>query len=329
MTDYFFFVASAFLWCLFHRRPRLLVLLTTPPLLPALGWALHVLRGQRYGIWSMDLHPEAEEAIGMVRPGSFVSRVLRGASRLGYTRAEFVVDLGTYMKARIRAMGVEEARLHTIPVWSDAEEIAPVPRDDNPLRRELGLEDHFVLMYSGNAGLAHRFEEILFAARALRDQPGIFFLFVGGGPRKAEILAFAEREALENLRYLDYFPRSALRASLGLADLHLMSLRSEMSGIAIPGKLYGIMAAGRPVLMVGPQGSESAETIEASGCGVVVDPDSAGEAAGQRVADEILRLYRDRGLAAALGQKGRDEFLRSYEARACCDQWDRLLARWV
>ena len=122
-------------------------------------------------------------------------------------------------------------------------------------------------MYSGNLGLAHSFDEFLEAARRLRDRPDIVFLFVGDGPRKGEVQAARDSEGLTNIRLLDYVPRDWLHASLSLADVHLISMRPEMTGIVVPGKLYGAMAAGRPVVFVGPEHCESADTIRNAGCG--------------------------------------------------------------
>ncbi|MFO0954810.1 MAG: hypothetical protein U0835_27345 [Isosphaeraceae bacterium] len=51
-------------------------------------------------------------------------------------------------------------------------------------------------------------------------------------------------EGLANIRFLDYF-REQLHASLSLADVHLISMRHEMTGIVVPGKLYGVMASRR------------------------------------------------------------------------------------
>ena len=86
--------------------------------------------------------------------------------------------------------GVRPDRVATIPVWSRRDEIYPVNRRSNPLRRSLDLdEDTFVAMYSGNLGLAHAFDEFLEAARLLRDRRDIVFLFVGGGPRVEQVRA--------------------------------------------------------------------------------------------------------------------------------------------
>src|SRR5947209_20388679 len=114
-------------------------------------------------------------------------------------------------------------------------------------------------MYSGNAGIVHDFDAICGAMRLLKDDPRIYFLFVGDGPRRREIETFAKENAIQNFQYRDYFSREELRYSLSVADVHLISLRKEFVGISVAGKLYGIMAAGRPALFVGPTVCEWAE----------------------------------------------------------------------
>ncbi|PSQ85058.1 MAG: glycosyltransferase WbuB, partial [Bacteroidetes bacterium QS_1_65_9] len=237
LTDYASFFLQVLWRLLTERRYDAVVSLTTPPMLPV---AAAIARSvQPYGIWSMDLHPEAEQALGMIGEGS-LGHLLQGLADWSYRRADFVVDLGPYMKRRIRVKGVPDARLHTIPVWNKENEVYPVPPDENPLMEEVGLADKFVVMYSGNAGLGHRFDEVLGAAKHFDGHPDIHFLFVGSGPRREEIEAFADTHGLSNLEYLDYFPRDQIKYSLSLADVHLLTLRRSFAGIAVPGKLYGI-----------------------------------------------------------------------------------------
>lgn len=325
LVDYASFYGQVLFRVLAGRRYDLVVVLTTPPLLGSLGALAKKLRGQRYGIWSMDLHPDAEEALGMLGEDQLLTRTLHALNDAGYRHAEFVVDLGTYMKRRIEAKGVPGARLHTVPVWSRQDEVEPLSREENPLLREWGLQDKFVVMYSGNAGLAHRFGEVLEAMRMLKDDPELFFLFVGGGPRKQEIIAYAEAHGVANFRYLDYLPREQLRYSLSAADVHLLTLRTDMAGIAVPGKLYGIMAAGRPVLMVGPEASEPAETIVQERIGAVVDPDRVGPRAGQVIAEALDALRGETERREEQGLRGRAAFLRRYEQSVACAMWDEVL----
>ena len=271
------------------------VFLTTPPMLAVMGWFVAVLRLRRfrYGIWSMDLHPDAEIAAGMLRPTSPLGRVLAWLDERAFRGAAFIVDLGPYMKRRIVAKGVPESRTHTIPVWGHAESTSTRPL----LRAELGLEGRFVVMYSGNAGVVHEFGDILAAMRLLRDEPSIYFLFAGGGPRRAEIEAFAQEARLTNFSYRPYFAREELGDALAVGDVHLISLGAPFVGVSVPGKLYGIMAAGRPALFVGPSSCETADTIRDAACGLVVDP--ACGSAPQRIADALLAWSKNPAPARA------------------------------
>ena len=311
VIDYLSFYIRVLAALLFGPRRDGVIFLTTPPLLGFLGAMARLLRGQRYGVWSMDLHPDAEVASGMLREGSLVAKLLEWANATGYRRADFVVDLGPYMKRRIVAKGVKPERTHTVHVWSAKEEIEPLPREANGLIDELGLRDKFVVMYSGNAGIVHDFDAICEAMRLLKDDPRIHFLFVGNGPRRPQIEQFARENAIRNFEYRDYFSRDQLRYSLSVADVHLISLRAPFVGISVPGKLYGIMASGRPALFVGPKACESAEAIVSDNCGAVVDPRDGAPA--ERLI-ELLRSWDESPeVARQFGENGRRAFLSTYE----------------
>ncbi len=322
MADYLSFYAGALLRCLALHRADVVVTLTTPPILGLLGTLLRLLKGSRHVYWSMDLHPDASVALGRMDPRNPFVAALTQVSNLAYRNADRVVVLGSHMGRRVADKGVDPGRMVSIPVWSRRDEIYPLPRAGHPLRRSLGLDDKFVAMYSGNLGLAHCFEEFLGAARRLRDRDDVVFLFVGDGPRLAEVRAAKEAEGLDNVRLLDYFPREQLYASLSVADVHLISMRPEMAGIVVPGKLYGAMASGRPTLFVGPEACESAETIRRAGCGLVVP---VGDA--DAVVAAIERLAADPAHARALGERGRSAFLGGFERDGCCDSWAVLVGQ--
>jgi glycosyltransferase involved in cell wall biosynthesis len=325
VVDYLSFYVRVLVALLFGRKRNGVLFLTTPPLLGFLGAIARGVRGQRYGVWSMDLHPDAEIASGMLSAWSPVAKLLEWANATGYRKADFVVDLGPYMKQRIVAKGVAAERTHTVHVWSAKEEIVPTPRDANPLIDELGLRGKFVVMYSGNAGIVHDFDAICEAMRLLKDDPRVYFLFVGNGPRRAQIEAFARSNEIGNFQYRDYFTREQLRYSLSVADVHLISLRAPFVGISVPGKLYGIMASARPALFVGPRKCESAETILGARCGAVIDP-TDGQAAA-RLADHIRELAADRNAATALGRAGRAAFERVFERDVNCQSFGEVIGR--
>jgi glycosyltransferase involved in cell wall biosynthesis len=326
LTDYASFFLQVLWRVLTGPRYDYVVTLTTPPLIALVATLARMVRGQPYGIWSMDLHPDAEVAVRMLDEGQPLTRLLHALNNWAYRRADFVVDLGPYMKRRIRDKKVPADRLHTIPVWNKKDEVYPIPDEKNPLVEDIELEDKFVVMYSGNAGLGHRFDEVLAAMKYFDGHPDIFFLFVGSGPRKNEIIEFAEAHDLSNFEYLEYFPREQIKYSLSLADVHLLTLYNSMAGVAVPGKLYGILAAGKPVLMLGPEASDSAETILEHDVGVVVDPQKEKDST-DRLIGAVETLYEDEERRHEMGERGREVFLDHFEQEVCCEQWAELLAQ--
>jgi colanic acid biosynthesis glycosyl transferase WcaI len=325
LADYASFYVRVLGALLFRPRYDGVVFLTTPPLISLVGRIARLVRGQRYGIWSMDLHPEAEVAAGMLREGSLAARVLAWLDERAYRGADFVVDLGAYMQRRVLAKGVEPSRAHTVPIWGGKAEIG-TSRERNPLTSYFGLEDKFVVMYSGNAGIVHDFAAVFEAMRALRDDPRIFFLFVGGGPRRSEVEAFAARERLTNFAYHDYVPRHMLPHSLSVADVHLISLRREFVGISVPSKLYGAMGSSRPILFVGPAQCETADAIREARCGLIVDPSDGGDAlAGGRIADAIRSWADSPRIAADMGARGRQVFVTRYDSDLGCAAFDGVM----
>ena len=223
ILDYAAFMLQVAGRLLFGARPAAIVSLTTPPMLPALTAFIKRIRGVPYAIWSMDLHPEAEVAAGMLLRDGVLGRILFSLADDGYRNADFVVVLGECMRRLVVDKGVAPDRSPVVHVWTRREDVQPVPRAENRLAAELGIGvEDFVVMYSGNAGLAHVFDPFLQAARSFQRDGGTRFLFVGDGPRRKEIEGYAQRHGLSCLSYLDYFPRERLAESLSLADVCLL-----------------------------------------------------------------------------------------------------------
>ena len=63
-----------------------------------------------------------------------------------------------------------------------------------------------------------------------------------------------------------------LSLSLSAADVHVVGLARGLSGYVVPSRLYGILAAGKPVIVAAEASSETAKLVERVGCGIVVPP---------------------------------------------------------
>ena len=316
ILDFGFFYLLAAFRLLTLPRYDVVIGFSTPPYIAMLGLLARWIRGARCVYWAMDLYPDVPVAFGMLRPRSPLTRLLSRAHRFLLRRADVTVALGRCMEERLLASGAPRARLRVIPVWADESDVREVPHGQNPLRRAWNLADAFCVMYSGNFGLGHDAATVCGAMERLRGENGVRFLFVGGGKRRAEIEAFIRERRIDNASYVDYVPREQLAESLSAGDAHLISLREDMTGLIVPSKLYGIMAAARPVLFVGSAGSEIGRVVAESECGEVIRPGDA-----DALADAIHRLASEPGLAHQQGQRGRAAFEARYTRSRSCAAW--------
>lgn len=320
-----FLLCAAWVICT-RRGVSGVIVLTSPPMLPVAAWLGRLVRGRRYGIWSMDLHPEAEVAAGVVGADRAVARALHWVTDRAYRNADFVVALGPYMRRRIEARGTPADRTHVVPVWAPGGADAATVTGREALRRSWGLAGRFIIMYAGNAGIVHDITPILGAMQLLREHSRVFFLFVGGGLRRSEVEMFVAVAGISNFAYREYVPRAALAELLGAADVHLVSLRDGFSGISVPGKLYGAMAAGRPIVFAGPPMSEAGDVVRDARCGVVVDPgDGAPSAAAERIASAIREWCDTPTLAREVGERGRAAYRASYTRDVNCAAWEEVI----
>jgi glycosyltransferase involved in cell wall biosynthesis len=143
---------------------------------------------------------------------------------------------------------------------------------------------------------------------------------VGGGTKRAEMETFVREHDIRNAVLKPYQPRERLGELLGLADVHLVTIAEGFGGLLVPSKFYGVLAAGRPVIYVGPRDSEVAEVILSEGCGHVV---AQGDASG--LVQAIDGLRSDPSLAREMGQRARRVFERDYTSVQACGQWHAML----
>jgi colanic acid biosynthesis glycosyl transferase WcaI len=319
-ADFALFYAAATLRSLTVRRADVVVCLTTPPFISLLGILLRSLRGGRYVQWLMDMYPDVAVGCDVLRPNALSTRFLDAVNRFTLRQADLVVVLGRCMRRRVLEKGIDPARVVHVGVWSDESEVRPIARDENPYRREWGMGNAFVVMYSGNFGIGHDVATMLGAAERLRGESGIRFAFVGGGKRKAEVERFVRERGLENAVLAPYQPRERLDASLSCADLHLVSLREGLEGCIVPCKLFGAMAAGRPTAFIGSAESEVARVLVENDCGVVV---RQGDVDG--LVAVIRQLAADPPRAARLGERARAALSVAYDREQGCEDWRRAL----
>jgi colanic acid biosynthesis glycosyl transferase WcaI len=315
----FYVVASVRLHGLVRRRD-VVVIKTDPPLISIpLGWVARI-RGARSVNWLQDVFPEvaAELGVGMAR--GIVGKLLRWLRNRSFRAANVNVVLGGRMRTHLEQSGVPADIIAEIANWADGEAIKPLAPALNPLRAEFGLKSKFVVCYSGNMGRAHEFRTIVDAVSELQHETDIAFLFIGGGAQKAMVAEVSTERGLANLVFKPYQPRERLQESLGVADVHLVTLRPEMEGLIVPSKFYGIAAAGRPTIFIGDADGEIGSEVRSSDAGVCVEQ---GDVAGLVTAVRTMRT--DHGARERMGGNARKAFEERYAKPLQTGKWRELL----
>ena len=234
------------------RRFDVVVALTSPPLISVLGALFVKLKGGKFCFWVMDLNPDEAIAAGWLNEKSLMSRILQRMLNYSLNAAARTVVLDRFMKERVVAKGLDPARIAIVPPWSHDDQVQYSPTGRDEFRREHGLSDKFVVMYSGNHSPCHPLDTLLDAARALKERSEIVFCFVGGGSEQVKVRELATKHGLTNVKCLPYQPLNELAASLSAADLHVVVMGDRFVGIVHPCKVYNIMSVGAPTLYIGP-----------------------------------------------------------------------------
>ena len=324
-VDYVRFGLACLFKCLTLPRQDVVICLTTPPFIALVGVALRLIKGSRFVLWSMDLYPDLPAQAGIIRRGGVFHRMLRLVDLLCLRSADKIVVLGSCMYERIRAKRIAPSRIAMIHPWSDPSEISDRSPEVGPpgepaFREAWSIGDRFVVEYSGNYGLGHDVATVAAAMLRMKDDDGIRWVIVGDGIMKSSIVAFVREHGIANVIFQPYQPRSSLGPLIRMGDVHLVLLLPGYEGVILPSKLYGILAAARPVVFVGPAGSEVARVIEQESCGFVVrNGDDA------RLVEVIEALRHEPEIRSVFGARGRAALEGKYSRMHACTAWHDIL----
>ncbi len=322
--DYLSFYRSVWRKLMELAQPGdLLVAETDPPLVSVIAAAAARRKGAGLINWLQDLYPELAVALSIpfIR-GPAASQLMQLRNRSLRT-AEANVVVGRLMAQNVEAVRIRPGRIHVIPNWCDDLQIRPLTQSENPLRRSWGLQSKFVFGYSGNLGRVHEFDTVLATAERLREQTQIVFLMIGGGKGFDELRsAVGARKLASSFRFMPYQEQSMLRHSLGVPDVHWLSLHPKLEGLLVPSKFYGAAAAGKPIVVIGAKDGELARLVREYDCGITVQPGDV-----DALHDALLQLCTAPEAAAAMGARARNMLEAQFTRAHALARWSKLLDR--
>ena len=298
ILSYASFLAGAFVAGFRVGRPDTVITLTTPPLTSVFGRMLKLSRGCRHFIWEMDLYPDIAVDVGALKANSMLTCVIGALADWSRRNSDGIIVLGEEMKSRLIARDIPEHKIYVAENWADGMEITPLPFPEGPL----------VVHYSGNSGLPHDIETISSAIKTLANDQRFRFVFAGGGRRREQLETSCREQGIGNASFLPYSSRAKLGMSLSEGHLGLVTQLPQTCGSVVPSKTYGIMAAGRPILYIGPREATPARLIDRFKCGWQVKPGDTAALVGL-----LEKLSTERHLILEAGLRARQAFEKYYD----------------
>jgi len=286
-------------------KTDLVMAMTDPPFQGIVGAFVAFLKRKPFVYNIRDLYPEMALIGNIVRPAWWV-RLWERLHRWALRRASRVIVLGEDTRERIIAKGIDPARV--VVVRDGAHPAKPVARRDHPVTQEIRAGFPFVVLHAGNLGFYGAWETIVKSAQML-DHHGVGFVFVGEGAQRAKVESAAK--GTDNIRFQAFRPPDQVPYVLAAGDLHLVTIKHGLEGVVVPSKVYSILAAGRPILVLAPEGSDAARVVRRIGCGVVVDPDDPAALAA--VVQELARDHERLAKMGALALQAAGDFTRDKE----------------
>jgi len=305
VLNYLSYVALAIPGALFVPCDAV-VAMTDPPFQGIVGAIVAILKRKPYVYNIRDMYPDMAVGGSIVEPGG-IARVWEKLHRWALRRATRVIVLGEDMRARIIAKGVEPSR---VLIVRDGTEIlprnTPLPTPDPEVVSAIRGSFSFVLVHAGNLGFYGAWNTLVTAARNLASE-GVGLVFVGDGAQRSQIEAAAAGSG--NIRFLEFFPASKIPSVLAAADAHVITVKRGLEGVVAPSKMYGILAAGKPIVAVAPKDTDAVSLGIQRGFAVDADPDRPAE-----VVNAVRALASDPNKLKAMGEA----------ARAAAPDYDRV-----
>jgi colanic acid biosynthesis glycosyl transferase WcaI len=319
-----FFWLAGLLTLFWRYRYDVIVTLDLPPGMGLWGTIAQALTlgRTRHVCWLMDMLTESRFELGLWRTNHPLHRLINHLQIWPYRHASQCIVLGDCMKERLVRHHVRPEKIAVIGMWHYSSEIRPVSFGSIGLANLHHLANKFIVMYAGYASNMNPFDTVQSVIWALRDEPNIHFVLVGDSPPLIAVEADAKVHNCQNVTRLDPVEWQELSALLGTGHVHLVTLKAQMSGLCVPSKLYGILAAGRPAIFIGSAQSQAAVDLLAADAGFVLSEDQV-----TNIAQMIQYLQQHPEVCQQLGDNAHKNFLRHYDYSVRCGQWDEVLRR--
>ena len=270
-------------------RKYLILVSTTPPLLPWVALMFKLIRDQKYLIRILDIYPETLYANKIISKNNPIYKIWIRLNYCSYKKADKIICIGKIMMDRIRIYLNSENhnKLNVIPDWSDTDYLKPIKKINNPFSKKYSLIEGITVMYSGNIGITHDISILLDLAKELRYDKRFNFVIIGDGIKKEKLRLESINQNLDNIIFFPYQDRDQFNYTMSAADISVVSIQEGSEGLMMPSKTYSGMAVGSVILGISQPPNDMEYIIKKYNCGFNIVPGDINSA------KEKLKFFAD------------------------------------
>lgn len=252
--------------CWIRGKDTELFLITNPPF----NTFVPLFTKKPYYILIYDIYPDTLINQHVISESSFIARKWIKRNKIVYAKAKRVFTISEDMKKEV-AKYVDASNISVVYNWSHNERMIPVRKEDNPFLKQQGLDDKFIVLYSGNMGMTHDIDVMVDVANELKKEDNIRFLFIGEGGKKKLVEKKIKDYQLQNCIVMPYQDKDVLPYSMGAADIGIVTTASEQTGLSIPSKVNAYMSVGAILLCLADPRSELGRLVNDNNLGRCFD----------------------------------------------------------
>lgn len=220
---------------------------------PPMGYLLNLVLPHRFSMVIWDVYPDIFKITGMKESHPFY-RGWAFLNKKSFKKAYKLFTISNKMAELIKVYTKREIIVQ--PIWSIFQANNKIERADNVFIHKLGLQDKFIVQYSGNIGMTHNVESLVDIAELLKSNEKILFQIIGRGPRKAVLEKLVREKKLPNCMFLPFQSDEMFPYSLSAAHVGVVILDETTSKGSVPSKSYNLMSYGIPSLYIASKDSQ-------------------------------------------------------------------------
>lgn len=265
-----------------------------------------------------DVWPDIAVSMNIIKKGSMLHRLLESVHKRILKQTDRVIVTTCTDMELIASKSYPKEQIVKIPNGASLETFRILPPEQTKDKaNELGIEDKFVICYSGsfNQGMndVHSFVPLM---KKLGNEKDIVLMLIGDGENLDEIQEAVKQNKLSNIIFIPHQDLNDLNIYMNMAHLGLIPRKKLHNGSSggLPVKMFENWALSKPVLLAATEGSEERKLIDDLKAGIAVDAEDI-----DAMAEAVIKFKNNPQLRNETGEMGRKAVESSFSREAGLD----------